>query len=384
MIEEQLTIRQRMILLIVVIVIILFAGLNPQDYDFRNNVSLSADKSGLEFERYGVAFTKPFIVQDLDNVSASSGFTMTLMLGPEPDVQDGFALIAQIYSGDDESQLVIGRWQDQLIVMNGDDYDNRLGSPRISGRSDPSRTEVRLVAVTSSPRGTRLYVDGRMVNERPDLVLHIPKDPPGGRIILGNSVAGTHQWRGVIRDFALYDRVLLADEINAQFAPGMDKGSSSPAKVDGVLVHFVMAEFARGIVPTPASGGIHLEIPKRMVVVEKRFFKHPFTHRFELNLSFVIDFVVNLFGFIPFGAAVSILFAGLGSGFEGFELVPIVIVAAAVLSGGIEMVQAWLPSRTSSSLDLALNILGACAGVLIVVFRHNVAAKRPGSAPPGS
>ena len=60
--------------------------------------------------------------------------TISLTLGPEADKQEGFAFIAQIHSGDDRTQLVIGRWSEYLIVMNGDDYKHRLKHPRISAR----------------------------------------------------------------------------------------------------------------------------------------------------------------------------------------------------------------------------------------------------------
>ncbi len=43
----------------------------------------------------------------------------------------------------------------------------------------------------------------------------------------------------------------------------------------------------------------------------------------------------------------------------------LVIVVSTLLSGAIEVSQAWLPARTSSILDLILNVSGAACGAII-------------------
>ncbi|MCB1099818.1 MAG: VanZ family protein [Verrucomicrobiae bacterium] len=83
-------------------------------------------------------------------------------------------------------------------------------------------------------------------------------------------------------------------------------------------------------------------------------------HGFTFNSSFLSDFVVNFFGFLPFGAALSAVLRALGLGCVRTMLAT--TAAAATLSFGIEWAQMWLPSRNSSSLDLALNTLGGMLG----------------------
>ena len=74
--------------------------------------------------------------------------------------------------------------------------------------------------------------------------------------------------------------------------------------------------------------------------------------------------VVNLIGFIPLGFVLLATFYKAGSypKKHGF-LITIVICFTVILA--IEFLQAWIPSRSSDSMDLMLNTLGALIGAAI-------------------
>jgi glycopeptide antibiotics resistance protein len=79
-----------------------------------------------------------------------------------------------------------------------------------------------------------------------------------------------------------------------------------------------------------------------------------------------LDIIVNVLGFVPFGfffflhsqrsrptqAAINIL---------------LVLLAGAAISLTIEVVQAWLPNRTSSVMDLLTNTTGALLGAALAL-----------------
>jgi VanZ family protein len=74
------------------------------------------------------------------------------------------------------------------------------------------------------------------------------------------------------------------------------------------------------------------------------------------------DLIVNVLGYMPLGALVALsahprLRAGLAA--------LLALVAGALLSGTIEAVQTYLPSRVPSNIDLLTNTLGALAGGLL-------------------
>ena len=74
--------------------------------------------------------------------------------------------------------------------------------------------------------------------------------------------------------------------------------------------------------------------------------------------------LVNALGFIPFGFLLAWVL-GSGSRLTGGRILIVVIIVSGLLSGAIEVSQAWLPARTSSVLDLILNISGAACGAII-------------------
>ena len=82
--------------------------------------------------------------------------------------------------------------------------------------------------------------------------------------------------------------------------------------------------------------------------------------------SFVKDVTVNVLGFIPFGFLLaSLLRTSLRS---NWKLALVTTAAGFLLSFVIELIQAWMPSRDSSLLDLLMNTTGTLLGTLIVVL----------------
>jgi glycopeptide antibiotics resistance protein len=85
---------------------------------------------------------------------------------------------------------------------------------------------------------------------------------------------------------------------------------------------------------------------------------------FEFNRTLIQDIIINLVGFIPFGFVLTATLIKLGGSFEKRG----VIIAAALcfsVSLLIEILQAWIPSRSSDGLDLLLNTIGALIGAAI-------------------
>ncbi len=80
------------------------------------------------------------------------------------------------------------------------------------------------------------------------------------------------------------------------------------------------------------------------------------------------DLVSNLLGYLPFGALV--FGALVRTGRPGVVGVVLAVLVAAVLSLTMETLQNFLPSRVSSNVDLALNVLGAALGAVLGLALH--------------
>ncbi|TPQ29397.1 VanZ family protein, partial [Cupriavidus pinatubonensis] len=75
------------------------------------------------------------------------------------------------------------------------------------------------------------------------------------------------------------------------------------------------------------------------------------------------DLLTNVLGYCPFGALVVL---ALHPRISGARATLIALVAGALLSGCMEALQTWLPSRISSNIDLITNALGALLGGAVV------------------
>ena len=333
---------QRQLLFALVAVITLAAGLHPKEFRFRNSVERTEDAAGLHFVKYGVAYTDPILdVTTVEQLNLN-GFELALSLGGQTKEQRGFAFIAQIHSGDPATQFIVGRYADHLIVMYGDDYRHRFKRPRISTVLTKSqRTDGVTIVIRSDQNGSSIKLDGVVVAQNDGVRFQIPHSPKDTRIVLGNSVYGAHSWEGELREFAL----------------------SEAGRMNDPILSYSMNNILDEAVPNNGSAVGDLRIPQRFPVVERNFLAWPFNHQFETSSSFFNDVLLNLFGFTPFGFVVGILLLYRSK----IKLIGLSILGSAAMSLCIEYAQTWMPSRSSSLLDLLLNIGGGFLGVILLV-----------------
>jgi len=86
----------------------------------------------------------------------------------------------------------------------------------------------------------------------------------------------------------------------------------------------------------------------------------------RLDRSVVVDAVVNIIGFVPFGFG-TCLCVRLWTGWSISRSVLMTILVGAFVSLMIELLQVFLPTRDSSLADLVTNILGTGLGAVMAV-----------------
>ncbi|RZF27656.1 teicoplanin resistance protein VanZ [Paraburkholderia sp. UYCP14C] len=87
----------------------------------------------------------------------------------------------------------------------------------------------------------------------------------------------------------------------------------------------------------------------------------PFAYLFDPMPQYLtaFDVVTNVLGYLPFGALVVL---AVYPRWRGTLAIALAFVLGALLSGTMEAVQTYLPTRVASNLDLAANTLGALVG----------------------
>ncbi|MBC8002962.1 MAG: VanZ family protein [Opitutaceae bacterium] len=348
-------------LLAVVLLVILAAGLDPKGYRFRNEVAWKTDGPGLRFGRFGRVHTEPFITSEQAVKLNRDGFTLETGFSAMTIANGGFRILASFHAGDGRSQLVIGQWRGQIIVMNGDDYSRRRGMPRIVADTSTIPNGVILLTITTGARGTRLYLNGREAAAMADLHLILPAEPKNGRLVVGNSVQANNPWNGEIFGFAAYSRTLTTDQISRHSLRWSERKNLSFALADNPFLLFAFAEGGGHEARDQSGQGSHLKIPDRLAALDRRAFAS-LSRDIEQTGSLGPDVTVNLLGFMPFGF---LLAAILGrSARSKWRVLFLTTAAGFALSFSIELAQAWMPSRDSSLLDLVLNTAGTMLGVV--------------------
>ncbi|MGV7223927.1 MAG: VanZ family protein [Nitrospinales bacterium] len=350
-------------ILMLLLVSVLFFGLRPKDFRFENGAVWLKGEAGVQFNNDGLIFAQPFLKQVDIGASLEQGFSIGLSLKPAAYKRGNFGFILSIHDGRDRDQFLVGQWRSHIIVMNGDDYSHKRRHPRISVDTAHQNDKPLFLTLTTGKQGTRIYIDGHIAKSDPRLTLTLPTGP-NSRMTLGNSVYGINAWKGEIQGLTVYGRDLTGDEVVSHFEQWAAAKSFRFAQARSPLLLYTFEEGQGTHVQDLSGNGAHLEIPQKMRVLQKRILSVPSRYNFELNRSLFSDVVVNLLGFMPLGLVLSVVLGGYKGQFDRSVIVLTVLICF-LLSLGIEIAQAWIPSRSSSLQDLVLNTGGGWLGVVI-------------------
>lgn len=355
-----LTIRHRtwIVLLFKVLGITLLFGLYPKEYDLRNHAEWMDDGPGIAFQKYGIAYSEPIpIAKD-----AAADFTIEMAIHLEPGNGKGFQHLLVFHDGTDSAQMMLGQWQDSLVFMKGDDYANKRREKKMWLDAAGLVEKDLLLTLTSNAAATMIFVNGQPVKVQRNWKPEIPSGEGGTRLVLGNSVYGKHPWTGAVKGLSVYRMALTAEQIEFHYREWVTQGAYRLP--DGEKPWLLYTFDAKGReIPDQGRGGVNLTIPERVTVLKKNFLNSSFDE-LKFSAGAAADILVNWIGFIPYGFVCSAVLA------RSLGLSPAMVLLAAVGSGfllslGIEIAQAWIPSRSSDLIDLLLNTAGTFCGTLL-------------------
>lgn len=349
-----------------VILGMLYFGIRFKGYRPANNVTWLPSEQGLAFDRYAIAYTDDFF--PIDPSGDNGGLTIEMALRCKQMTHSEFCYVLCVNDGDEQRQLLIGQWRHWLTVMNGDDYDGSAGVGKIYVDIAGMNSDPMFLTISAGPQGTAVYLNGVRVKSNSRLRLFFPSRPKRKtRLILGNSTRGTMSWKGVIAKLAVYDTALSASHVGANYQRWT--AGENPAALPGAAAPRIDYRFypeQTATVRNRADDAYHLQVPVFMTILEKKFLAWP-DMQHQGKRSMAKDMLLNLLGFIPLGFLTGIVLGRL----ETFSRRGGWLAAIGLAFGFslfLEIVQAWIPSRDSSMLDLLLNTLGAAMGVMALSF----------------
>jgi len=338
---------------------ILYAGLNPKGYKFTNAVTWIENRPGINLGKYSYIYTHLDKNWIANHKKETGCFSIEMATKPENYKMNRFTFILSMHSGKDKDQLLIGQWRSYIIVMNGNDYSGRCKTPKISINMEKDKLQEIFLTITSDIKGTKVYVDGQLVKTNPHLALKIPQSDRT-ILTLGNSVYARHSWLGQIYGLAYYDHLLLKENAASHFKTWSENKIFTGQKESGPSLLYTFNEKQGNKIIEHITGKYHLKIPERIAPVRKNILLPDFSD-LELNYNTIEDIILNFLGFIPLGLVLSVTIKRVRNKF-GKRNILIIVAFCFLVSLTIEIIQAWIPSRSSSIIDLVLNTTGALCG----------------------
>lgn len=346
---------------VVVLLLTLVAGLNPRDYRFHNEVDWLETGPGIRFGQYGRIHSGDLL--DPSRIAAlnASGFTLEIAAAARRNIPPNFGELVCFHGGEEATQLILGQWKDSVIAMNGNDYSHRRHEPRVSADTTPFLPGPVFWTLSTGPKGTWISLNGKRVDTRLNLQLKIPSNPHPARLTFGSSASASGAWQGTLHGFALYPGPLAPSNGVQHFRAWKESGTFAFATNSAPLLLYLFDERRGERVQDHGSLGLPLIIPSRLISLEHRVLTSLPPLR-NLSRGMKQDVALNLIGFMPLGFALCLVMHG--AFHRPWWRVTIATVLCVAVSFLIEFLQAWMPSRDSSLLDLALNTAGGAAGAL--------------------
>ena len=347
---------------------ILIIGLWPFGYPIPNRVTLLRDapgirftgsRGGLKLNAGGVVYTpEPLSIHRKEH-SAPGSMTLVFKAEAASEFTNGVGTIVALCDEENRLKLLFGQWRTHLIIRTFYFATDRRGPyTEIGVRDVLTPGKPRLITVTSTSNGTKIYDEGELVRSVAHVRL-LPEavDFTGYRIYLGNEPDVSAPWRGELYALGLYDRALTADEVFISYRSWTPKPPSNANPGDDAVVKYTFAN-AKGVkVPNILNDGNVLLIPERFDLKQRPFER---SIGYKINVE---DVIINIVGFIPFGF-LGVLWLRQRWRWPIVRVVVLVMLAGFAVSFGIEQAQAYLPTRNSSLLDLITNVVGTTFGVI--------------------
>ena len=340
-----------------------YAGLYPFDFFPRNQVSWLPEGGGIVLGSHTVVRS----ARPVELGGSGGEVTIEICFEPLEESRDRVRPLLSIYDGDLPENLLIAQWKSRAVVRAAIiDARGRRRFREIDVRNGMRPGVRTILTMTSGACGTAVYLEGILAHIEPKLRLR--PDNLEGSLLLGDSSNGEHGWRGKVCGLALFGRALSPPEVERHYRLFAENRAGELRGAPG-LAGLYLFDDREGQAAADWAAGNALEFPKYSRPVNPVFLRPPWRDSIH-----PFDITINVLGFVPFGLFYFLYRAAIHPGRMRANFLWALLVSAAV-SAGIEVLQVWLPSRSSSMTDLICNIGGALCGIAlaagIVGIRHS-------------
>lgn len=336
----------------------IFAGLYPFNFFPPNRVQWVQNEPGLYFDGAGIAYT-----DRTESISLKKAVSVELLLKERRGSKNwGPKEIFSFYDGAVSPSLLVGQKDDERIFIYSrfEKNEGHKWYRLFRTKKRLSRGKAHLVTVTFDESEKAIYIDGQLSDRKNVKLNNRTHIEFCESFLLGNSPSGKNGWWGEIKGLAIYNRILLPDEIVMHSREVFQKGMRGLVETPGCLALYPFDEgegnTTKSILnkPRPFSIPVSLHALGLTSLPNKDMRLHGFDK---------INIIKNIVFFVPLGILLTaIILKKYTTGCLATFL--IVTLAGGVLSCVIEGFQLFLPTRYPGMEDIFSNILGSGYGML--------------------
>jgi len=344
------------ILAVVAVISVLIATLYPFNPHPPNRVSWVKGARSLNFDKAGLVLSRGSL-----RLAPAVGTPCTLELFVRPAEALSASTILGFYSPHREKQLLVGQYYGNGLMITHEPgvESDQTGTVEIDVAHIFRPGVPVFISISSGANGTTVFTDGNQRARFPKFT--ISQDDILGQTVIGTSPVGYDPWRGELRGLAIYGRELSSDDALQHFRRWIQPDGDIPDLRNSISA-YAFAEGAGREVRNEVAFSPDLYIPKNFKVPHKSFLQSP-AKEFKADQSYVRDVLINVAGFLPLGLILCAFFTWTR---DRRNAILGAVMACAILSLLIEMLQYYIPPRGSGITDVITNTLGAAVGASLM------------------
>lgn len=338
---------------VIVLGITLSAGLWPFSFHTRNDVLWRPQQGGLYFGSTGMAISNGKFATTRTN--AADGCSIELWI--EPAVTWDSSTILSFYEPGIAPRVQVRQSGDDVVFTSYRAGEGTVVAQRNLFVDHALRKDERvLVTLTSIGERLNIYING--VLKRSARSRKMQASDFNGTLIVANAPKGNFSWRGTFRGLALYDRALPAAEVNENYDLWQKNRGRIGRKAAAPLALYLFDERSGERLHNVGREGPDLEIPTTYFIFEPSFLV-PFWKEYQPSWDYAKDLAINVLGLVPIGCCLAALLAWINGPRRSLLYATLL---GFCISLTIEILQAFIPTRSSGTTDLITNTSGAAMG----------------------
>lgn len=323
----------------------LIAGLWPFNFFSKNETFFDSSEKCLSFGVLSSAYLETSSVRNSFLENYRDFIQIDFLIKPSSISTNSIPYIL-CFSNNQNETIVVGQWKSGILVRL---TKSDLITTELWKDSTISFSEKTLISLRYKLDTLFIYIEDNLIDCKKVKIDWSSFFVHGTPLVIGNSDYGDHQWTG-----DLYNLFIFYECTSAKFS------FQNEIKPD-TLHSNVFLSFCRN--GNRNQSGYHLQI------LTPHFFSPPYRKTltppwkdFHAEFYYFADVFLNLTAFVLLGFFTTPIASYLGFGPRNAVIAA--LINSLLMSLTIEMLQPFLPSRTSQLSDLFFNTLGGLIGAL--------------------